>query len=52
MQKLKIGALNSALKLLILPLCSLLSWGEPSYGDAPAFTRAALSPPLFGASAL
>ena len=42
MQKLKIVALNSALKLFILLLCSLLGQEEPSYGDVPVLTNNAL----------
>lgn len=42
MQKLKIVALNSALKLFILLLCSLLGREEPSYGDVPVLTNNAL----------
>lgn len=37
MQKLKIVALNSALKRFILLLCSLLGQEEPSYRDVPVF---------------
>lgn len=37
MQNLKIVALNSALQLFILLLCSLLGQEGPSFGDVPAF---------------
>lgn len=36
MQNLKIVALNSALQLFILLLCSLLGQEGPSFGDVPA----------------
>lgn len=42
MQKLKIVALNSAHKVFLLLLCSLLGQEEPSFGDAPVFMNNAL----------
>lgn len=43
MQKLKIVALNSALKLFMLLLCSLLSQEEPPFRDMRVFINNALS---------